>query len=279
VPSDPPRTDPDPEASVRTVAREFDAIAPVYDETRPPLDPATVARLAEVLRSNGVRRLLEVGVGTGRVSAPLSRLGFDVTGVDPAPGMIARALRKGVGQVVLGSAYNLPFRPGSFDATIFAHVLHTLDRPEVALREASRVSRRGVFALLVDRTPIGRRVRSPAGDELRRMLREELAREGLVLPASDLAGPMRKERLVLRRFPPVELVSLGERTVTFPADRRLTIVERRADRHTLRLSPEAVRRAVARVRARLPADRKGATVAFRRSYELARWPAHGADPL
>ncbi len=254
---------------------EFDEIAPVYDQTRTPLDPAAGARLAETLRSRAGRRILEVGVGTGRVAAPLARLGLEVTGVDAAPKMLAMARTKGLGRLVRADAYALPFRDGAFDAAIFAHVLHTLEEPEHAISEALRVSRRGAFALLIGRSRVGRGAHGPEGDELRRMLREELAREGLLLPPRQDGGPSRRERLLLRRFPPSELVSLGEKTVLLPASRRLAWVEARADRQTLRLPQEAVQRAVARVRARLPTELKERTVPIRHTYELVRW----AHPL
>ena len=215
--------------SDRRTSREFDEIARVYDQTRTPMDPAAGARLAETLRNRAGRRILEVGVGTGRIAAPLARLGLEVTGVDAAPRMLAQARTKGLGRLVRANAYSLPFRDGVFDGALFAHVLHTLDRPEEAIGEALRVSRRGAFALLTERSRVGRGAHSPEGDELRRMLREELAREGIVLPPRRDGGPSRRERLLLRRFPPTELVPLGERTVQLPASRRLTWVEARAE--------------------------------------------------
>lgn len=276
------RSRPDPPASFSAEAdgagtiAQFNEIAPVYDQTRPPVDPATLARLAEWFRGVGVRRLLEVGVGTGRVAAPLTRLGLSVTGLDAARAMLVRARDKGVAVPVLGDACLLPFRDGAFDGVLMARLLHTLDRPEVALAEARRVGRRGAFALITDRTPVGRRVPSPAGDELRKLLREELAREGITLPPSHAGGPWRKERLALRRTPPTDVTPLGERVIEVPADRRLIWAERGADRSTVDLPREAVQRAVARVRERLPPERRAARVLFRRSYALARWSPGGA---
>ena len=254
-----------------TTPDEFDEIAAVYDRTRAPLDPVAGARLAEALRTRAGRRILDVGVGTGRVGAPLARLGLDITGIDAAPAMLAHARMKGLSRLVKGDAYTLPFRDAAFDAAIFAHVIHTLDRPEAAITEALRVSRRGVFALLIGRTRVGRGAHAPEGDELRRMLREELAREGVALPPRPDGGPSRRERLLLRRLPPTELVPLGERTLPVPASRGLTWIEARADRGILRLPQEAVQRAVGRVRARLPPGAAERMVPMRHTFELARW--------
>ena len=41
--------------------------------------------------------VLEIACGTGRVSIPIARLGFSVTGLDIVPGMIERARSKSVG--------------------------------------------------------------------------------------------------------------------------------------------------------------------------------------
>jgi SAM-dependent methyltransferase len=41
--------------------------------------------------------VLEVACGTGRVAIPIAKLGFEVTGLDIVPGMIARARSKSVG--------------------------------------------------------------------------------------------------------------------------------------------------------------------------------------
>ena len=70
----------------RTVATDFDRISPEYDATRSPLDGATLDGLARVFRDHGVTRLLEVGVGTGRIAVPLGERGFDITDSTPRGG-------------------------------------------------------------------------------------------------------------------------------------------------------------------------------------------------
>jgi SAM-dependent methyltransferase len=55
--------------------------------------------------------VLEIACGTGRVSIPIARLGFDVTGVDIVPGMLALARSKSAG---------LPARWVEGDARTFA---------------------------------------------------------------------------------------------------------------------------------------------------------------
>jgi len=121
----------------------FDRIADVYDETRG-LPPRVLAKaigvLAEALEG---KRVLEVGVGTGRYAVPLQKSGIEVVGVDIAPRMVARALEKGLRGVVFADGAQLPFRSESFDAATTNHVLHLVPDWQRVLREIDRVLRPG----------------------------------------------------------------------------------------------------------------------------------------
>ena len=73
----------------------FDRAAETYDVTRglpPPIMDASVDALARVLAG---RRVLEVGVGTGRFALPLRDRGIRVVGLDISRNMIAKARAKG----------------------------------------------------------------------------------------------------------------------------------------------------------------------------------------
>ncbi|ATO14327.1 SAM-dependent methyltransferase [Micromonospora sp. WMMA2032] len=76
-------------AAYDTVAEDYARLLP--DVVEPPLDRAVLAAFAETVGPD--RPVLEVGCGTGRVTAHLRRLGLDVTGVDLSPGMVAVARR------------------------------------------------------------------------------------------------------------------------------------------------------------------------------------------
>jgi SAM-dependent methyltransferase len=65
----------------------FAALAPFYDLDLEGYEDDV--RLYEQLLHSGVRRVLELGCGTGRVAAPLARAGLEVTGVDISPAMLA----------------------------------------------------------------------------------------------------------------------------------------------------------------------------------------------
>lgn len=260
--------------SARTVAEAFDEISKVYDDTRDPLDAETLERFASALRTAEIGRLLEVGVGTGRVAAPLAARGFRLTGVDASRGMLARARGKGLDRLVRGNALRLPFRDDAVDATLFVHVLHIFDDPVRALAEGVRVGRQGAFALV---HPPGTGARGPGrGSEMRGILREVLAEEGYVLP--EWPTPAVRERDLLQRLPPDSVVIVSDREITESLAARLDRLAKRGHRNLLRVPPEALRRAVAIARERV-GDR---TVTYRSVEALAtwssdRWDARGAE--
>jgi len=89
--------------------------------------------------------VLDVATGTGLVAAELLRRGFDVTGVDQSPGMLAVARRRFGGRVELveASADALPFAESSFDHLTFTYLLRYVDDPGATLAELARVVRPG----------------------------------------------------------------------------------------------------------------------------------------
>ncbi|HVC11555.1 MAG TPA: class I SAM-dependent methyltransferase [Burkholderiales bacterium] len=65
-------------------------------------------------------RILEIGCGTGYFTRRFAAEGYEVTGVDSDPPMLAyaRAHRAGSEDYVLGDARRLPFSDGEFDYCI-----------------------------------------------------------------------------------------------------------------------------------------------------------------
>jgi ubiquinone/menaquinone biosynthesis C-methylase UbiE len=250
----------------REVAAQFDQISLVYDETRDPLDPPTVDGLVKALRLRGAASVLEVGVGTGRVAKPLIDHGISVVGIDASRGMLARARAKGLPDLVRGSGYRLPFSEGTFDATLFVHVLHVLDDPSSAVREATRVSRVGAFALVHPRGTDG------AGgahrqDEPRHLVREILAEQGF--PVSARSSPWTKERDFMTLHPPDATEIVSEKDVTESLRSRIDRLAKRGQRNLLDIPPEALSKAIELARERV-GDR---TVTYHRVESLASWSA------
>ncbi len=119
----------------------FDRIATIYDETRR-LAPRTMARLLAVLVDElDGKKVLEVGVGTGRYAVPLQKSGIRVIGVDISRKMVELGLAKGLRDVVFADGAHVPFASGAFDVATTNHVLHLIPDWRAVLTEIARVTR------------------------------------------------------------------------------------------------------------------------------------------
>jgi SAM-dependent methyltransferase len=91
------------------------------------------------------RLVLDLACGPGLFTLPLAeRTAGRVVAFDLSLPMLRRAqralIRRGIANVLLvrGSAFHLPFRPQTFDATLCSGALHLFDRADLALCEVSR---------------------------------------------------------------------------------------------------------------------------------------------
>jgi SAM-dependent methyltransferase len=127
----------------------FDRAADNYEQTRgfPPGVAAQVADAAHRLLGRA-RRVVEVGVGTGRIARPLLERGLPVVGIDLSAAMMRRLLAAlpagwpapGLAQ---GDAVHLPLAAAACDAVISVHVFHLLASWRAAVDEVRRVLRPG----------------------------------------------------------------------------------------------------------------------------------------
>ncbi|TAK64372.1 MAG: class I SAM-dependent methyltransferase [Dehalococcoidia bacterium] len=178
--------------------KSFDRVAHCYDDTRgmPPDAARAVGNaIAAIARDvSHAPRLLEVGIGTGRIAVPLAEAGVRVTGIDIAPKMLAVLRQKlldrgagfqpasaGVVDVLLAEASRPPLRDATFDATLFVHILHLVPDAEATLRATARlVHSGGVILFGYDQGRIGQRAQ--ADDIIARAV-EEIA--GVPIPTHD----------------------------------------------------------------------------------------------
>jgi ubiquinone/menaquinone biosynthesis C-methylase UbiE len=126
----------------------FDRVAEIYDNTRSLPDKVMkelIKKLCTELKN--CTRILDVGVGTGRLAEPLQNAGFEVVGIDISKKMISKAREKGVKNLVIADARFIPFRDKSFDTAISVHLLHLISEWKKALREVCRVTRHAMFSL------------------------------------------------------------------------------------------------------------------------------------
>lgn len=131
----------------------FDQVASQYDQTRgfpPGEERAATALIAATGNLTSSSRVLEIGVGTGRIALPLARHVGSYVGVDISPAMMARLRAKQNGEPVMlarASAVRLPFAPASFDAVVAVHVFHLIPDWPDALAECARVLKPGGLLL------------------------------------------------------------------------------------------------------------------------------------
>jgi demethylmenaquinone methyltransferase/2-methoxy-6-polyprenyl-1,4-benzoquinol methylase len=143
-------------------ARElFAPLGPSYDRVGAALsfgqDPRWRRFLVSRLPRDG-GHVLDVATGTGLVAAELLARGFDVTGLDQSPDMLARARARFGPRVELveSSAEALPFDEGSFDHLTVTYLLRYVDDPADTLKELARVVRPGgILASLEFGVPSG----------------------------------------------------------------------------------------------------------------------------
>lgn len=91
------------------------------------------------------KTVLDVGCGDGAYTVELWDRGrpAELTGLEPVESAVILARRRAGGRPVrfdCGSAYDLPYPAGRFDLAVIRGVLHHLDRPADAVREALRVA-------------------------------------------------------------------------------------------------------------------------------------------
>ena len=129
-------------------------IADVYDHFF--TTPANAEDAAEFLASvAGKRRVLELGIGTGRIALPLAARGIKVSGIDASPKMVEKMREKPGGDaipVTIGNFVDIKV-PGQFSLiyvafnTFFGGLLTQEDQVQCFGRVARRLSDDGIFVL------------------------------------------------------------------------------------------------------------------------------------
>jgi SAM-dependent methyltransferase len=131
-----------------------DGFADVYDEWYADVTDvdATVARMVELAGTGG--RVLELGVGTGRLAVPMAHAGLRVTGIDSSEAMLAKLSERDPGRLVDAVqgdiTSDLPLGP--FDVVLVAYntifnLLGEHDQPRLFQHIAERLAPGGAFVV------------------------------------------------------------------------------------------------------------------------------------
>jgi ubiquinone/menaquinone biosynthesis C-methylase UbiE len=204
-------------AVTTTIGEEFDSISEIYDSTR---QAATEAELKAVSSElSGCHTILDVGVGTGRFAEPLSRIGFEIVGIDLSRKMMAKARQKGVQSLILADAHNMPFKDGSFDASMIVHVLHLIPDWLKVAREMGRVTKHRVAALLRNRQREWHDTPDVSGNSAASKVYPELwtryaqLREEMGYPIRRNRRMWQNEEEIRSKLPPMKLVKVSDEIV------------------------------------------------------------------
>lgn len=130
----------------------YDTIARVYTEwvadelTAKPHDRAILGAFSELVAATGHSETLDLGCGPGRITAFLTALGLEATGLDLSPEMvaIARSLYPNL-TFTTGSMTTLPYSESSVSGAVsWYSSIHLSDAElDIACAEAARVLRPG----------------------------------------------------------------------------------------------------------------------------------------
>lgn len=133
------------------VARDWDEVRSLHAP-----DEAVEAAVADVIGAGAIGSLLDLGTGTGRMLQLFAPRASRAVGVDASHAMLAVARanleRAGLSRTELrqGDIYALPFGRNAFDVVLVHQVLHFLDDPARALREASAALAPGGRMIVID---------------------------------------------------------------------------------------------------------------------------------
>jgi SAM-dependent methyltransferase len=126
-------------------ARSFGGVVDAYDRAR----PTYPVEAAEWMVGRDAATVLELGAGTGKLTAQLVAMGHDVLATDPDQAMLDR-LSRNLPEVrtVTASAEDLPLGPDGYDVVVAAQAFHWFDLDR-ALPEIARVLKPGGHLALV----------------------------------------------------------------------------------------------------------------------------------
>jgi len=159
----------------RREQERYDRQARWYDVAVAPMEALAFLGLRRRLWSavDGSRRVLEIGVGTGRNLAHYPTASRTVA-LDLSPEMLKRAARKATRagrsvDLLLADTQHLPFKDNVFDVVLATLVFCSVPDPVRGLAEAGRVTRRDGQVVLLEHVRADNGLLGTAMDALNRL--------------------------------------------------------------------------------------------------------------
>ena len=121
----------------------YEQVAGRYDEDRERFSIPGDEIVDELIASHPAARVLDLGCGTGRWLAAQRDLFRDsrvaLLGVDPSSAMLAEARQKGLAELALARAEDLPLNDATIDYLVCSYCFHHFGDKDRALDEVVRV--------------------------------------------------------------------------------------------------------------------------------------------
>lgn len=100
------------------------------------------------------KKVLEIGMGPGKLAVRMAKKGFTVTGIELKPGMAddAKKRAKAAGfdiDILTQPVYKLPFKNEVFDCIVLTFVLAEIDDLDRAILEMRRVLKKGGKVIVI----------------------------------------------------------------------------------------------------------------------------------
>jgi ubiquinone/menaquinone biosynthesis C-methylase UbiE len=184
------------DATQERFARTAERVAALQDARAAELEEKVV----RFVSPTGDERALDSGSGPGALAFALAPHVREVVALDVVPELLEEGRRRADRypnvSFVEGDATKLPFELGAFDLAGSLRTLHHIPRPELAVAELVRVTRRGGRVLVIDQlAPID----PLAAAELNAFERARDPSTARVLAEVDLRGLFESNGLVLLR--------------------------------------------------------------------------------
>lgn len=123
-----------------------------YFQARDHLDLHLAESLKILIQDRGLKKILDVGCGTGQLVAFLNKNGFEAFGCDNTQEAIKQARKINSPQAIIqASATELPFKNNSFDLVTAVSLIEHLEgkEPQDFIKESYRILKPGCFIFLI----------------------------------------------------------------------------------------------------------------------------------